>query len=179
MDGIYGKGTKNAVKAFQKYINKDQGLTLDEDGLVDADTYEWLFWQDAPSKPKPTPKPTETPKPTAQPTEKPAEPTPKPADPTEKPVQPTKAPSITPDSSKKDIKLLQYRLIELGWLNGEADGEYGKATKAAVKAYQKYTNQQMSASLNEDGLVDGDTYEWLFAEDALAKPCLLYTSRCV
>ena len=38
VDGIYGNATKSAVKAFQKYINREQGLTLDEDGLVDPDT---------------------------------------------------------------------------------------------------------------------------------------------
>lgn len=40
-------------------------------------------------------------------------------------------------SSGKQVKILQNRLIVLGYLTGTADGEYSETTYAAVMAFQK------------------------------------------
>ena len=39
-------------------------------------------------------------------------------------------------SNAKQVKIMQNRLIVLGYLSGTADGEYGATTEAAVKAFQ-------------------------------------------
>ena len=46
--------------------------------------------------------------------------------------------------------LLQEKLIELGYLTGEPDGEYGEGSEAAIKAYQK------DHGLEQNGVVDPD-----------------------
>ena len=46
--------------------------------------------------------------------------------------------------------LLQEKLIEMGYLTGKPDGEYGEGSEAAVKAYQK------DHGLEETGVVDPD-----------------------
>ena len=46
--------------------------------------------------------------------------------------------------------LLQEKLIEMGYLTGEPDGEYGDGSEAAVKAYQK------DHGLEQTGVVDPD-----------------------
>ena len=58
------------------------------------------------------------------------------------------------------VELLQERLIELGYLEGEPDGSFGPRTEAAVLAFQ------LAAELEETGIVDAETMEALLAEDA-------------
>lgn len=53
-------------------------------------------------------------------------------------------------SKGDDVKKLQERLIELGYLKGTADGEFGQKTKAAVIKYQKEND------LKETGIADVD-----------------------
>ena len=55
-------------------------------------------------------------------------------------------------SSGSQVKILQKRLIVLGYLSGTADGEFAETTQAAVIAFQERNS--------------------IYA-------CLLYTSRCV
>ena len=66
------------------------------------------------------------------------------------------------DSGKKgkDVKTLQNRLIELGWLSGSASGTYDEATEAAVIAFQK------KAKLWADGKAGPKTIEALFSSKA-------------
>ena len=68
------------------------------------------------------------------------------------------------DSGKKgkDVKTLQNRLIELGWLSGSASGTYDEATEAAVIAFQK------KAKLWADGKAGPKTIEALFSSKAPA-----------
>ena len=122
---------------------------------------------------EPTPEPTEepTPEPTAEPTPEPTEePTPEPTEeptpePTEEPTEP-EYPQVDENSDPEQITQLQNRLIELGWLAGEADGVYNEDTRAAVLAFQQKINADSLAELNEDGVADPLTMQWLFSEDA-------------
>ena len=58
------------------------------------------------------------------------------------------------------VKALQKRLIELGYMNGTADGDFGSATKAAVKLFQK------QAGLTVDGVAGPGTQSALFSSNA-------------
>ena len=60
----------------------------------------------------------------------------------------------------KNVKTLQNRLIELGWLSGSASGLYDETTEAAVIAFQK------KAKLWADGKAGPKTLEALFAASA-------------
>ncbi|XER12873.1 hypothetical protein SATMO3_31150 [Sporomusa aerivorans] len=54
-----------------------------------------------------------------------------------------------------DVREVQERLIKLGFLQGKADGIFGKATYAAIKSFQ------VAAKLNADGIVGVKTMEAL------------------
>ena len=109
VDGNYGTQTVSAVKALQKA----NGLTAD--GSAGEKTQKLLYGGKA--KEAATAKPTATPKATAAPASESA--------------------LLKQGSSGTDVKELQAKLIELGYLSGKADGVYGAKTVAAVKAYQK------------------------------------------
>jgi len=65
------------------------------------------------------------------------------------------------DSS--EVKAMQARLIELGYLTGSADGDYGRATTDAVKAFQK------QAGLTADGIAGASTQKAVYSSDAKSK----------
>ena len=87
---------------------------------------------------------------------------------------PTPAPTSTPEPTYKtlregmndsaDVQALQARLIQLGYLTGKADGDYGPKTSAAVRAFQT------EAGLTADGVASAETQEALYAEDAPEAP---------
>ena len=54
--------------------------------------------------------------------------------------------SLKQGSTGSEVKSMQEKLIDLGFLTGKADGVYGKKTTAAVKAFQK------ANSLKADGI---------------------------
>ena len=58
-------------------------------------------------------------------------------------------------STGADVKTLQAKLIELGYLTGKADGVFGQKTMAAVKAFQK------ANKLNADGVAGAKTLQQL------------------
>ena len=126
-DGNYGEKTAEAVRAFQK----NNSLTVD--GTAGEQTQKLLYSGNAK---KASAKASATPKVTA---------TPAPANGTMK-----------VGSTGADVKSLQQKLIELGYLSGKADGIYGNKTASAVKAYQKakkltadgVAGQKTLASLN-------------------------------
>lgn len=59
-----------------------------------------------------------------------------------------------------DVLALQQRLKELGYLKGNADGDFGNGTEKAVKAFQK------RAGLKQDGVAGEAVQKALFAPDA-------------
>ena len=61
-----------------------------------------------------------------------------------------------------DILKIQERLIALGYMDGEADGEYGSMTETAVKSFQT------ANGLEATGIVEQTTYDKLFSDDAVA-----------
>ena len=65
-------------------------------------------------------------------------------------------------SSGEAVKTLQTKLIELGFLSGDADGQFGKMTASAVKLFQK------QHGLEEDGKVGEKTWNMLFSSEAHA-----------
>ena len=150
VDGKYGKTTKEGVKAFQMRVNDLLGYdAVNEDGVCDDRTLAYLdyyvdWWQDN----QPTPAPTQQPTPA-----------------------PTEAPTIEPDESKGDvidenanpasIKRVQEMLITLGYLDGEADGSYGKKTYAAVEAFQQYIKDNVDPKIDVTGKCDVLTREYL------------------
>jgi len=82
---------------------------------------------------------------------------------TEDPTQPTSTP--TPRLFQKndvgiEVRDMQVRLINLGYLKGEADGQFGSATETAVKAFQ---NQH---GLKADGYAGEQTLNLLYSQQA-------------
>ena len=63
-------------------------------------------------------------------------------------------------SKGDDVKALQQRLIELNYMSGSADGDYGGKTASAVELFQK------TAGLSATGVADAETQTALFAADA-------------
>jgi len=57
-----------------------------------------------------------------------------------------------------EVKALQQKLIDLGFLTGKADGDYGRKTADAVSAFQR------SVGLAETGEADPETQALLFAQ---------------
>lgn len=88
--------------------------------------------------------------------------------PTEEPVpETTAAPAYTllkSGSKGEEVKALQARLKELGYLETEPDGDFGNATRKAVKTFQK------TAGIDADGLAGKETQRLLFSEDAPTAP---------
>jgi len=147
-DGDFGDATEAAVIAFQKA----NGLTAD--GKVGSQTLSKLNSNNAvPNNGNSiavvTQKPTNTPK---KPTV------------TNSP-RPTNTPKVDNvyleiGSSGSKVKTLQQRLISLGYLAGTADGSYGGATQAAVKAFQD------RMGLWADGVAGPDTLQKLYSSSA-------------
>ena len=82
---------------------------------------------------------------------------------------PTPAPSPTPDvhydtlaagMKGDEVAELQQRLIDLGYLNGKADGSFGGKTEAAVKVFQQ------SQGLEPTGEADDQTQKALYWTEA-------------
>lgn len=141
-DGDFGDATEAAVRAFQER----NGLTVD--GKAGNATLTKLY---SSSAKKAASDPTATPKPTATPTAKP----------TATPKAESLDYYLQMGSSGTKVRTLQNRLIELGWLEGTADGKYGNATEYAVKAFQaRYS------SLWTDGIAGPDTLKTLYSAGA-------------
>lgn len=63
-------------------------------------------------------------------------------------------------SSGPEVKEIQQRLKQLGWLRGEINGEFDQATETAVRRFQ------VKKGLFGDGIVEGRTYEILMGRAA-------------
>ena len=145
VDGDFGEATETAFKLFQEKM----GLYVDGVAGSDAD---YLFADDAPAF-----------KAAAAEEEKPASDKEELAD-TGVAAEAQEVSSMryaTGDYSD-DIYKIQERLISLGYMTGEADGEYGSMTEVAVK------NFQTANGLEATGIVEQATYDKLFADTAVA-----------
>lgn len=60
-----------------------------------------------------------------------------------------------------EVKALQQKLINLGYMTGSATGYYGTVTKAAVKAFQK------ANGLQQDGIAGKKTQQKLYGSSAV------------
>ena len=136
ISGTYDSASITAVKAFQK----KNGLTVD--GVCGEATQALLFGDGLSSSATATPKPTATPTPLPE---------------LEKPKT-----TVRSGSKGDDAKLVQQRLIDLGYLEGTADGQFGSKSVAALKAFQQKNG------LTADGVAGSGTYEVLFSYLALA-----------
>ena len=67
-------------------------------------------------------------------------------------------------SKGEEVRILQLRLAELGYLTGEADGIYGDDTREAVRAFQRRNG------LSVDGIAGKQTQTRLYSEDAVPAP---------
>ena len=82
---------------------------------------------------------------------------------------PPATPTPTPKSLQRgftdseEVRALQKRLKELGYYTGSADGDFGPATEAAVKAFQK------ANGLTADGKAGQKTLEKLNSSSAVTK----------
>ncbi len=132
VDGQFGSGTYAALRAFQER----NSLTVT--GKADQATLSRLYADDA-IKAEDEPAAEET--------------TPPPS------TIPTR--TLRYGMSGEDVKLLQNRLIALGYLEGTADGSFGTSTLQAVRAFQ--TRHGLTA----DGVAGTNTYAKLFSDDAL------------
>lgn len=105
----------------------------------------------------PTPEPTSAPRPSpaAAPTSIP-EPTAVP-EPTKVPVR-----TLKKGMTGEDVRLLQYALIDLGYLSDQADGAFGGNTHNAVIRFQALNG------LDADGLAGAKTQEILFSGSAIS-----------
>ena len=135
VDGDFGTATENAVKAFQ------QQNGLEADGLVGKQTLARLNSNSAYTAPPATATPTPT-------------------------ARVTATPRVDTDTylelgaSGSKVRQLQSRLIQLGWMTGQADGYFGGATEYAVKRFQA------RAGLYDDGVAGPDTLTRIYAGNA-------------
>lgn len=131
-DGDFGKATETALIAFQRRNS------LTADGIAGRATLTRL---NSSAALRPTTAPTPTRKPTA-------------------------TPRINPNvflrlgSSGADVRKMQARLIELGYLAGSANGYFNEATESGVTAFQK---RNVSYS---DGIAGPLTLEKLYSSSA-------------
>ena len=137
IDGKMGKDTVKALKQFQE-DNK-----LEADGVAGKATYALLFSDTVlPKGVTPSPVPTATPSPKAAATAIPSWPT------------------LRKNDSGNDVAQLQEALIQLGYMSGTADGNYGAKTVEAVKAFQK------ANGLTADGTAGEQTQRVLYGGNA-------------
>lgn len=137
-DGIFGKKTEAAVKAFQGASG------LKQDGICGADT--WAALDKAVAEIEPSPEPSPEPEPAPEP-----EPTPEP--------EPVTRRTLRRGDTGEDVIVCQSRLVQLDYDIGPCgiDGVYGKATIAAVKAFQGVSG------LKQDGICGPLTWSALDA----------------
>ena len=143
VDGKMGKGTVNALKEFQKAHG------LKDDGVAGQATYAILFTDNALKKgTTPTPQPTSIPTPAPEVTAA--------------PDTSSSWPTMRKNDSGTNVAQLQEALIQLGYLSGKADGNYGAKTVDAVKAFQK------ANGLTADGTAGEQTQRALYGGNAKA-----------
>ncbi|MBE5786574.1 MAG: hypothetical protein E7324_03445, partial [Clostridiales bacterium] len=134
-DGLFGTGTARSVTLFQRANN------LDADGVAGEKTLKKLYSNTVLS--------VATPKPTA-----------KPSTPSAPTTQGSTNVTLKMKSKGTEVKNLQLRLMELGYLNS-ADGIFGVQTYNAVAAFQRKNG------LTADGVAGKMTLSRLYSSAAL------------
>ncbi len=144
ISGTYDTDTQTAVKAFQKANG------LKADGVCGDETQEKLA--NAGSTVPTMSVVTATPAATT--------------------FQPMTTPSaaVRKGSSGSDAKLVQERLIALGYLTGTADGIFGAASVSALKTFQSRNG------LESDGVAGSSTYQVLFSYIAISADYVITTA---
>ena len=141
LDGKFGRASVNALKSFQT----NNGLKAD--GIAGKGTYSKLFSIEAVSFQVPDAEnPGEIPEATTIPESAAA--------------KSSVWTTLRRGSTGTDVKQLQENLIQLGYLNGKPDGNYGLVTAAAVKAFQ------IANGLKADGAAGEQTLKKLYGGDA-------------
>ena len=135
IDGIYGKGTVTAVKAFQR----EAGLKAD--GIAGPKTLAKLYENAEPAAEAPD-----------EPGIEPEKETPQEPEPAAEPVYTVLASGARGEAVRK----LQTALKARGYYTKKLDGIYGKGTAAAVEAFQR------SAGLAGNGIADSVTQRLLY-----------------
>ncbi len=164
-DGIYGKGTEEAVKDLQSYLN----AVSTGSGASAAFTDESLYGDgvvEALSSGVETGE--ETPAPTLEPTPTPAPPYPVTGVVDGKLMQalsdgiPVYRETITSGSSGLDTQRVQRRLASMNYLYKGADGVFGDNTAKGLTYFQKING------IPQTGIADEVTQKLLFSENAVA-----------
>ena len=141
-DGKFGAQSVLALKAFQ------EANGLEADGVAGKTTYELLFSSRAMAKGEtPTPIPEETPAPGDEESGIPSE---------------ASYETLKKGTIGEEVARMQQVLIELGYLTGEPDGNFGTATEKAVRAFQK------NNGLGVDGTAGPTTLSILYSSEAVA-----------
>jgi len=86
---------------------------------------------------------------------------------------------VNGDSSKDEIRALQKKLYEQGWLEkSQVTGKYDAATRQAIRDFQAYVNDHYKPKekLSVDGVAGPKTQQWLY-EANVAKPTARPTPR--
>lgn len=130
-DGIFGSATGAAVAAFQLR----NGLTAD--GIAGPKTYKKLYSADA----IPAQNATVTTPPTVS------------------PLYPER--NLYNGCSGEDVKDVQQRLKDLGYLDDKVDGKYGPNTELAMRSFQ------IKNGLTANGMGTEATYKVLFSVEAI------------
>ena len=143
-DGSYGSGTEAAVKAFQ------QAAGLPADGSASLETLDRLYAWDAPEAPIPTAEPTTVP---------PVETAAPIVIETVPPEQPMFS-GLQRGDSGDDVRMMQQRLRDLGYFEGDPTGNYYDATADAVRRFQA------AIGWGQDGVATSELLERLYAADA-------------
>lgn len=73
---------------------------------------------------------------------------------------PTEIPTLKKGSKGADVKALQERLIDLGYLSGSADGDFGAKTEQAVRDFQ------LVNKLTQDGVAGPETIKRILSHYA-------------
>ena len=142
VDGKFGYQSVQALKAFQE----DNGLKAD--GMAGKSTYDLLFSENVLAKgATPTPVPEATPAPGYEESGIPAE---------------ASYETLRRGTMSAEVAMMQQALIDLGYLTGEPDGNYGSATERAVRAFQK------NNGMNDDGTAGSATLSLMYSIDAVA-----------
>jgi len=152
VDGDFGAGTESAVRDFQA------GNGLSVDGKAGKRTQEVLYSGNARRKTASTP--------TARPTTGTSSSTGTSSGGTSGGTTSNMYTNGDTDiylrlgSTGSQVKILQNRLIVLGYLSGAADGDFGETTEAAVKAFQDRNG------IYDDGVAGPTTLSKLYSSSA-------------